>query len=542
MNRSLKTLLMIWISMLLTGAAAAGSSLAVIDLLDPLQQRVALAGEDASDAAGRDVAGIGDFNGDGFGDVVVGAFRHDAGGNGDAGAAYVVFGSADGIPAALSLGALDGSNGFRFNGRSSTDTAGEYVAAIGDLDDDGFDDLAIAATRADPLGLSGAGEVYVLFGGSDPFPAEFGPDDLDGSNGFVVLGDDSFHELGASIAGGADVSGDGIDDLVIGAPGFDDFGESSRGAAFVVFGSDQPFPATIASGTLDGSNGFRIEGPADGALAGRSVALLDDFDGDGTADIAIGASDNDNAAATLTNTGSVYVVFGRAAPVAAVQSLASLAPGEGIRIDGLDAGDELGRVTAAIGDVNDDGLADLAIASLEHDEPGLANVGIVYVVFGKSGIQGPAFDLSSLDGTNGFELQGSYASGRLGRDLSEAGDFNADGIDDLVASADLADPSGRIDAGEVYVVFGSAAAMPPSLSVASLDGTLGMIVAGAGAGDRVGFSVGGAMDFDTDGFDDLVIGAPFVDPGGTSNAGVAYVVPGRPFDRIFIDGFEGPAI
>ena len=130
---------------------AAGSSLGVIDLQDAQQPFVLLEGEDAFDAAGRDVAAIGDFNGDGFGDVVIGAYRNNPDGISDAGAAYIVFGSAAGIPAELALADLDGSNGIRFFGRSATDNAGEFVAGIGDIDADGFDDVAIGAIRADPF-------------------------------------------------------------------------------------------------------------------------------------------------------------------------------------------------------------------------------------------------------------------------------------------------------------------------------------------------------------------------------------------------------
>lgn len=536
--------LRIFLSACLTIAAApvsGGNSIGVIDLADPFQPRLALEGEAATDAAGRDVAAIGDFNGDGFGDVLVGAFRHDASGNSDAGAAYVVFGDSGGIPATVALGDLDGSNGFQFLGRASTDNAGEFVAAAGDLNDDGYDDVAIGAVNADPPGLSGAGEVYVLFGGPGPFPADFATGSLDGQNGFAVLGDDSFHELGTSIAGGADLNGDGIDDLVIGAPGFDDFGETDRGAVFVIFGSNQPFPAAVAVAALNGSDGFRIEGPAAGSRAGRSVGLLEDFDGDGLADLAVGVPENDNASGSLAQTGSAYLVFGRASPVPAVLSLETLPAADGIRIDGLEASDEVGRQLASIGDLNDDGLSDLAIGSLEHDRPGLANAGVVYVVFGQAAIMGPAFDLAALDGNNGFELQGAESTGRLGRSLDSAGDFNADGIDDLVASADLVDSAGRIDAGEVYVIFGSVEPMPAALSADTLDGTLGVRIQGATAGERAGFSVAGGADFDNDGFADLVIGAPEADIGAVSRAGQAYVVQGRPFDLVFADGFENGA-
>ena len=354
----------------------------------------------------------------------------------------------------------------------------------------------------------------------------------------MIAGDDAFHELGAAIGGNGDVNGDGIDDLVIGAPGFDVFGESSRGAAFVIFGSDAAFDAELSVASLNGSNGFRIEGPENGSEAGRAVALLEDFDGDGLADIAVGVPEVDNASGTLSATGSAFIVFGETSPAPAVVLLEALAPADGLRIDGLESNDKLGRRLAAAGDLNDDGLADLAIGSLEHDDVGASNAGVVYVVFGADAILGPSFDLAGLDGVNGFELQGLDAGGRLGRSLDTAGDVNGDGIADLIASADLADPSGRVDAGESYIVFGSAAAMPPTLSVGALDGTLGLRIQGRTAGDRTGFSVGGGADFNGDGFDDVVLGAPESDVAGETQVGVGYVVPGRPFDVLFKDGFE----
>ena len=121
-------------------------------------------------------------------------------------------------------------------------------------------------------------------------------------------------------------------------------------------------------------------------------------------------------------------------------------------------------------------------------------------------IGGVVVPLASLNGTNGFRLDGVAAGDESGRSVSAAGDVNGDGYDDLVVGAYRANPNGTY-AGASYVVFGHGTAFNPTLALAGLDGTNGFRLDGAAAGDNSGYSVSAAGDVNGDGYDDLVVGA-----------------------------------
>ena len=134
----------------------------------------------------------------------------------------------------------------------------------------------------------------------------------------------------------------------------------------------------------------------------------------------------------------------------------------------------------------------------------------------------PVLQLSSLDGSSGFRLDGVTDSDESGRSVSAAGDVNGDGIDDLLIGAPFADPNGG-NSGTSYVVFGSSAAFASAIDLSSLNGSSGFRLDGVTSNDRSGFSVSAAGDVNGDGIDDLLIGARFADPNG-GNSGTSYVV------------------
>ncbi|MGH8577148.1 MAG: integrin alpha [Gammaproteobacteria bacterium] len=469
-----------------------------------------LDGAAAGDRSGRAVSSAGDVNGDGFTDLLIGAYGAP---NGErSGASYVVFGRDTGLfPAGLDLLSLDGRNGFRLDGVSVYDLSGFAVSGAGDVNGDGLADLLIGAPDAGPSGAS-----YVVFGHTGRFPASLNLSSLDGRNGFRLDGAAGGERSGYSVSAAGDVNGDGLADLLIGAPNAGPNGTSS-GASYVVFGRDS-FPESLDLSDLDGTNGFLLNGVAAGDLSGLAVSGAGDVNGDGLADLLIGASGAPND----ERSGASYVVFGRDTPFPAKLELSSLNGTNGFQLNGVRAGDYSGRAVSGAGDVNGDGLADLLIGAYRARPNGIDS-GASYVVFGRDTAFPASLELSILDGTNGFRLNGVRAGDFSGRAVSGAGDVNGDGLADLLLGAFGASPNGTYS-GASYVVFGRDTAFPASLELSILNGTNGFRLSGVGAFDASGIAVSGAGDVNGDGLADLLIGAF----SAGSLTGESHVVFGQP--------------
>jgi hypothetical protein len=182
---------------------------------------------------GKSVSTVGDVNGDGVDDLLIGISRANPNGS-DSGASYVIFGdSGVGSGGTLELSALDGSNGFAINGVAADDFSGSAVSAAGDVNDDGVDDMLISAPFADPNGYS-SGTSYVVFGSSGFVSGTLELSALDGSNGFVLNGEAEGDNSGSSVSAAGDINGDGVDDLLIGAPRTSH--NQFAGTTYVVFG------------------------------------------------------------------------------------------------------------------------------------------------------------------------------------------------------------------------------------------------------------------------------------------------------------------
>jgi Ca2+-binding RTX toxin-like protein len=490
---------------------------------------IKITGENARDFAGRVVAGGFDINGDGFDDLIVGAYGNDSGGN-SAGAAYVVFGVDGGFDRSINLDDIAaGSGGFKIVGQNASDFAGRAVSGAGDVNDDGIDDLLVGANGNDGGG-NYAGAAYVVFGKSTGFSANVNLDDVaSGGGGFKIQGQQEPDRAGISVSSAGDVNGDGIDDLLVGATNVSNDGLPGVGATYVVFGRDSTpanillppssFPDLLDLDTVaQGTGGFRLVGSGRGDNAGASVAAAGDVNNDGFDDIIIGADRYRDA--SNSEVGGAYVVFGKGTGFGATVDLSAIAAGNGgFLLTGESQQGFPGHSVAGAGDVNGDGFDDVVVGAFGQNPNGAA-----YVVFGKSDGFGGTVALSTIAaGTGGFKIVGQDHPNLAGYSVAGAGDVNGDGFDDVIVGA--AGQAG--EPGAAYVVFGKAGgfATPVDLEAVAI-GDGGFKIAGASNGDITGSSVSAAGDLDGDGFDDLLVGARNDSEGGTF-AGAAYVVYGQ---------------
>ncbi len=545
---------------------------------------VLLTGEAASDGLGFAVANAGDVNGDGYGDVLIGATGNDAGGT-SAGRAYVYFGGS----------LMNSTADVIMTGAAANDQFGVSVSTTGDVNGDGYSDVIVGANLNDAGGTD-AGRAYIYYGGSSP----------DNAADLLLTGVVAGDRLGASVSTAGDVNGDGYSDVIAGAP-LNDAGGANAGRSYIFFGgsnmnntpdfsrsgeaaNDQyglPVSnagdmngdgysdiivgaiANDAGGTnagraylyLNSMTGIDIadeifQGVAAGDLFGNSISGGNDINGDGYEDLIVGAYTNDTV-----KTGRTYVYFGGIIQ----DNIADMT------ITGAAAGDQFGISVSHTGDLNSDGFGDVIIGANGNDSGGAIS-GRAYIYFGgvvpdtvadvimtgEAADDNFGFSVSSAGDVNddGFNdvivgapqndafslnnagrayiyfggstmnnvadviLSGLTINDKLGNSVSPAGDMNADGYGDVIVGAFL---TGN-NAGSAYIYFGGSAP----------DSTADMTLNGETSNDQFGASVASAGDMNGDGYSDVIIGANGNDSGG-SNSGRAYVYLGGAFPNIDAD-------
>ena len=392
--------------------------------------------------------------------------------------------------------------GFRITGANTNDFMGFAVSGAGDVNGDGLADLIVGAKGADPSNRSYAGETYVIFGRTTQ--TDVNVDSL-GTGGFIIQGGTGGDQSGRSVCGAGDVNGDGLADILIGADRSSPNGLTRSGTTFVVFGKATNSTVNLAS---LGTGGFRINGQAGSNYAGHSVSSAGDVNGDGKADILVG-----------TMGAGAYVVFGKSNTDAV--NLATLGTTAGFRITGLSSSTRFGRSVSGAADVNGDGLADIIIGAPELTLNVLADVGASYIVFGKADTNEVRLDTL---GSGGFRVEGIALNDFSGRSVAAMGDVNGDSLADLVVGSYKADPLGKTDAGEAYVIFGKAT--NSSVLLNSL-GSAGYRIQGGTAFDLTGLRVAGVGDVTADGLPDILVGATSGDSTTLLDVGKLHLVAGQ---------------
>jgi hypothetical protein len=374
-------------------------------------------GEREYDYAGLTVASAGDLNGDGLSDLIVSSLNAGFG----TAACYVVYGKSDSSPVELST-LVNGSAGYVVQGVNNPRI--QAASSAGDVNGDGLTDLILGA-----LFDNNDSRSYVLFGRADSRPANLS--DLEnGIGGFVIkgqpTGDESSYSYTTSgdiIRSAGDVNGDGLADLIIGTHYFDSVRGVDVGRSYVVFGKKADTTAVDLEAVANGVGGFIINGESAGDWSGLSVSSAGDLNGDGLADLIVGAP-NFNS-----KIGRSYLVFGKADTTAVDLSQVALGLG-GFAINGqaLISDDEnkdgFGCSVSAAGDINGDGIADLIVGALGTNTGATLDTGRSYVIFGSSNA---SFGMTYVD------QMGSASNDILRGDISSQTLIGGFGDDTLIS-------------------------------------------------------------------------------------------------------------
>ncbi|NOT32946.1 MAG: T9SS type A sorting domain-containing protein [Candidatus Eisenbacteria bacterium] len=413
---------------------------------------------------GAAVASAGDVNGDGLGDVIIGAPNYSNGQSNEG--AWVVYTSL-GFTMASDLGAVEsGEVGAQL---------GTSVCTAGDSDGDGFGDWIVSAPYHSN-GQAEEGQVFVWRGGADLLAA---------APWFTYSTFQSGASYGWSVASAGDVNGDGYDDIIVGAPFFTNT-LNAEGGAFVVRGGP-----TGPLGVVD----WQAYGGQASAQLGVCVSKAGDVNGDGYDDIIAGADQYDG-------TGTAWVYYGSSSGLTGSPHPRTQLFGSG------DPGAHFGNRVAAAGDVNGDGFADVIVGAVLENH-GENDEGRAYVFLGSA---------AGIQTTPQLTLEGNQESGQFGGSVASAGDVNGDGYSDIVIGAPQFDspigPFFLVDSGQAWVFPGTASGVSSTpLRVYLGDDDFGSL----------GSAVSSAGDVNRDGLSDVVIGAY-----GRNNCGAVFVFPGVP--------------
>ena len=396
---------------------------------------VTFTGESSNNYFGLSVSSAGDLNGDGYSDIVTGAKRY----NSYTGKAYVYFGSSS----------MDNTADLTLTGETTSNFFGESVSTAEDVNGDGYSDLIIGASSYG----GGNGRVYLYYGGSAM-----------NNTADVTFTGTTLTNFGNSVSNAGDVNGDGYSDIIAGEK---NAYNSATGRAYIYFGGT----------AMNNSADHILTGEASSNYFGASVSDAGDMNGDGYSDVITGAYGFNS------NTGKSYLyMYGMNGTFISDLSMTGAAT---LR--------ELGASVSSAGDVNGDGFDDLIIGA--PFSGGGAVAGDAYIFFGGA----------IMDNIADVSLAGEASGNRFGNSVSKAGDVNGDGYSDVIIGAwGYSSAKGR-----AYIFYGGA----------SMNNTVDIIMTGVNTNDYFGAGVSGAGDVNGDGFFDVIVGSE----GFSSSTGRAYI-------------------
>ncbi len=433
--------------------------------IDPLVENATWTaeGDQANAAFGSSVSTAGDVNGDGYDDIIIGAAEFDIDGKGKV---YVWYGSPDGLgdPQNADWTAEGDQDDSAFG--SSVSTAGNVNGNI-NVNGDKYDDIIIGAYNHN----FSKGKVYVWYGGPDGLGDPQNPD-------WTAEGDD-LSGFGGSVSTAGDVNNDGIDDIIVGASGYDGgAGEQNEGKVYVWYGS--------IDGLGDPQNAdWTAESNQQYALFGSSVSTAGDVDGDGSDDIIVGAYAYNESPDNPTENGWVFVWYGGAP----AQGLGPNGhPGNANWIAKTDQLDFFGISLSTGGNINGDPYDDIIIGAPAYDNAVGIGAGKAFVWYG-----GPS-GLGDPQNAN-WTVEGDQEQASLGEQVNLAGDVNNDGYDDIIIGG-----GGYNDnKGKVFVWYGGPGGLgDPQNADWTVEGDQTLV----GFGKKVST----AGDVDADGYDEVIVG------------------------------------